>query len=160
MMDGAFEFLPQRAGMFGSDSRDQHWLSAIEQLGGDFDHLFRRFAGAKNDFGEIFAQRAVRVHLRKTEIGHRRGLKRVQHLSRAGFFPREIVPAIAAPRQLSWQDNASRNARCHARKPSVHGWINGLLDKPISPCRSSFIHQSNYPSIRSFNAARRAAVCR
>ena len=58
---------------------------------GYFDDLFRRFAAAENDFGETFAERAVCVHLREAEVGHRRGLERPQnlvaaHAARAELF--------------------------------------------------------------------------
>ena len=57
----------------------------------DFYHLLRRFARAENNFRKAFAQRAVHIHLRKTDVGHRRGLERLQdpvaaHAAGAEFF--------------------------------------------------------------------------
>ncbi len=117
VMDGAFEFFLQRAGVFGGDAGDEHWLSMLQQFGGDLDDLFRRLARAENHFGKIFAERAVRVHLRETEVGHGRGLKCAAEPFRAGFFRRGIAPAVALLRSLSSWHNASRNAGCHAGIP-------------------------------------------
>ena len=100
MVDGALEFLPQRAGVLGGDAGDEHRLAEFKQFGGDFDDLLRRLARAKNDFGEIFPQRAVRVHLRETEIDHRRGLER----------PQDLVPAHAARAKLFQQLNRLNNS--------------------------------------------------
>ena len=102
MMDGALEFFPQRAGVFGGDARDEHALPVFQKLGGDFDDLLRRLARAENDFGKIFAQRAVRVHLRKAEVGHRRGLEGAQ----------DLVAAHAAGAELFQQ--AGGFGSCHA----------------------------------------------
>ena len=98
-MDGALEFFLQRAGVLGGDAGDEHRLAVLQKFGGDFDDLFRRLARAKDHFGEILAQRAVRVHLREAEVGHGRGLKCAARPFRAGFFRREIAPAVA---RLRW----------------------------------------------------------
>ena len=63
----------------------------IEKLGGNFHNLLGRFAGAENHLWKTFAQRAMRVHLRKTDIGDWRGLERLQdfvtpHAAGAEFF--------------------------------------------------------------------------
>ena len=78
MMNRRLEFFAERAGMVIGDPGDQHRLFLLQKFGRDFDHLFRRLAGAKNDFGEIFAERAVHVHLGEPQIGHRCGLEGVQ----------------------------------------------------------------------------------
>ena len=125
-MDRALEFFAKRAGVFGGDPGDEHRLAERKKFGGDFDDLIRRLAGAKNDFGEVFPERAVRVHLCKAEVGHRRGLKGLQN-----FFPRDFSRA-----KLFQQ--LSRLASCHGvtmphetpvvtrenpgRYPSFHDW--------------------------------------
>jgi len=78
MENGFFEFFLQRAGVVGGDAGDEHLLAVVQKFGGDFNDLLRRLARAKYDFGEIFPQRAVRVHLREAEIGGRRGLEGAQ----------------------------------------------------------------------------------
>ena len=87
-MDGALVFFPQCAGMVRRDAGDEHDLSVVQQFAGDFDHLFGRLARTKDDFREIFSQRAVRVHLGETEVGHRGGLESAQH-----FFARDFSRA-------------------------------------------------------------------
>ena len=74
--------------MPGGDAGDEHLLPVLQQLGGDLHDLFRRLAGAKDDFGEILPERAVRVHPREAEVGHRRGLKCAQD-----FFARNCSGA-------------------------------------------------------------------
>ena len=91
MVDGGLEFFPQGVGMFGSDAGDEHRLAMIQKFGRDFDDLFRRLAGAKNHFGKIFPQRAVRVHLRETEVGHRRGLEGAENLCARDFPGAKLV---------------------------------------------------------------------
>jgi len=91
VVSGKLEFFAQRAGLGASDTRDEHARFGRQNIRGYFDDLFRRFAAAENDFGETFAERTVRVHLRETEVGDGRGLKRAQnlvaaHSARAEFF--------------------------------------------------------------------------
>ena len=90
-MNGAFEFLPERASMVGREARREDILLMIEELGGNFHNLLRRFACAENHLWETLAQRAMRVHLRKTNIRDWRGLKGLQdfiasHAAGAEFF--------------------------------------------------------------------------
>jgi len=90
-MNGALEFFAQHAGVTGANARHEHALLAFQKFSCDFDNLSGRFARAENDLGKPFAQRAVRVHLRKAEVGHRRGLECPQnpvttHAAGAEFF--------------------------------------------------------------------------
>jgi len=85
VMDGALEFFLQRAGVFGGDARDENLLAVFQKFGGNLYGLFRRLARAENDFGKIFPQRAMRVHLRETEISDRRGLEGAQDFFRRDF---------------------------------------------------------------------------
>jgi hypothetical protein len=80
------------------------------QLPGNFDDLSGRFAGPKNNLGKILAQGPVNIHLGKTEIGHRGGLKRredliardfagpkvIQQASRLGCYHRRTMPHQSA----------------------------------------------------------------
>ena len=93
-MDGAFEFFLERAGVFSRDARDEHRLSVFQKFRRDFDNLFRRLAGAENDFGEIFAERAVRVHLGKAEVSHRRGLEGAQDFFARNFSGAKLVQQL------------------------------------------------------------------
>src|ERR1019366_1741263 len=94
MMDGVPEFFLQRAGMFGRDARGQDGLTVRQKFRGDTDDLFRSFARTKSDFGEIFPERAVHVHLRKAEVGHRRGLEEVQNLFTRDFPGAKILEQL------------------------------------------------------------------
>ena len=105
VVDGAFEFFAQRAGVFGVDAGDEHPLFALQKFGGDFDDLLRRLARAENDFGKTLAQRAVRVHLRKAEVGHRRGLEGAQDLVAAHSARRGTFPAIEWLRSVVTSNN-------------------------------------------------------
>ena len=103
-MDGALEIFLQYADVFGGDARDENLLSVFEQFGRDLDDLFRRLAGTKNDFGKIFSQRAMRVHLRETEVGDRSGLEGAQD-----FFLRDFSGAKLF-------EQLGGLGRCHRRK--------------------------------------------
>src|SRR5258705_177222 len=46
----------------------------------NLQHLRRRLALGVDDFRKTFAQRAMGVELRETEVGHGRGLEGAQHL--------------------------------------------------------------------------------
>jgi hypothetical protein len=48
----------------------------LEDFSGNLYHLIASLSGAENHFREAAAQRAVRVHIRKSKVGHRRRLKR------------------------------------------------------------------------------------
>ena len=87
-MNGALEFFAQRAGMCVGDARDENARIGRQNFRGYFDNLLRRFAAAENDFGKTLAERAVRVHLRETEVGDGRGLKCAQD-----FFARNCSSA-------------------------------------------------------------------
>ena len=100
MVDGALEFFAQGAGMGIGDARDEHARFGCQDFGGDFDDLFRCFAGAENDLGKTLAEGAVRVHLRKAEVGDRRGLER----------PQDLVPAHFAGAELFQQLNRLGNS--------------------------------------------------
>ena len=121
VMDGALEFFAQGAGMAVGDARDEHALFGRQNFGGDFDHLFRRFARAENDFGKTFAQRAVRVHLRETEVGHRRGLKCAQDFVARTSFRRGIFPAVEWLQSVVTHDDlrCHRNARHWSRRKKL-----------------------------------------
>ena len=80
MVNRALEFFLQGPGVFGGDAGDEDPLLVRHEGCGDFHDLLGRFARAKNHFGETFPQRPVGVHLGETEVRHRGGLKRVQHL--------------------------------------------------------------------------------
>jgi len=83
-----------------SDTRDEHARFGGQDFRGNFDDLFRRFAAAENDFGETFAERAVRVHPREAEVGHRCGLER----------PQDLVAADSARAELFQQLNCFGNS--------------------------------------------------
>jgi len=111
VVNGAFEFLAKEAGVFDGDARDEDALFAFEELGGDFDDLFGCFAGAKNDFGKILAERAMRVHLGETEIYGGRRLESLQnlgpaHSARSEFFQQfrgfRCGHTANMPRGLRW----------------------------------------------------------
>ena len=51
-------------------------MIALDDLAGDADYLGGRFAGAENDFGKAFAQTTMGIHLRKSQVSHRRRLER------------------------------------------------------------------------------------
>ena len=91
MMDGALEFFAQRAGVFGVMRVTSTRLIVCQKFGGDFDDLLRRLARAKNHFGKTLAQGAMRVHLRKAEVGHRRGLKGLQDFLARNFSGAKLV---------------------------------------------------------------------
>ena len=78
MMHGKLEFPLQGPALLVRDAGDEHLLANLQKFGGDLDDLLRRLTRAKNDFGEIFTKRAVCVHLGKTQVGCRRGLKSVK----------------------------------------------------------------------------------
>jgi len=80
MMASALDFPAQQSGMSVRDSRDQNTLFSLKQFAGDFEHLLRCFACAKNHFRKAFAQCSVQIDLRKTQVSHRRSLKRSHHL--------------------------------------------------------------------------------
>ena len=91
MMNGMLEFFAQRAGVIAIDARHEHTLFLLQKFCRDFCDLLRRFTRAEYHLRETLAQRAVRVHLRKTKVGHRRGLERLQnpvaaHTAGAEFF--------------------------------------------------------------------------
>jgi len=94
MMDGELEFFLQRAGVLGGDAGDEHRLAVLQKFRRDFDNLLRRLARTEDHFGEILAERAVRVHLREAEVGHRRGLKRVQHLLHRNFSGAKLLQQL------------------------------------------------------------------
>ena len=109
VINGALELPAQPARMFGRDAGDQHALLALEQLGRDLHHLVRRLARAKDDLGEPLPQRAVRIHLRKAKVRHRRRLE----------LPQDFVPADAARSKLLQEFDCFRrgHARTLPRKP-------------------------------------------
>jgi hypothetical protein len=104
VVDGELEFFAQRAGMGVGDTRDEYARFRCQDFRGYFDDLFRRFAAAKNDFGETFAERAVRVHPREAEVGHRCGLER----------PQDLVAAHSACAELF--EKLDGFGGCHGRK--------------------------------------------
>ena len=71
--------LAQGAGVIGRDPRDQHSSIRFDDARRNLHHLIGRFARAINHLGETFAQGAMSVHLGKTKISHRSGLKSAQH---------------------------------------------------------------------------------
>lgn len=79
MVNGAFESLSERAGVFDGNSCDEHTMITLPDLGRDLDGLFGCLAAPKNNFREPFAQSAVCVHARESKIRHGRLLKGVQH---------------------------------------------------------------------------------
>ncbi len=79
MMNGAFEFFTQRAGVLAGDARDEDALFPLQQFGGYPDNLGRGFSRAKNHFRKPLAERAVGVHPGEAQVRHRRGLERAQH---------------------------------------------------------------------------------
>ena len=79
MVNGVLELPADEARVFDGDARNEDALFPREEFSGDFDNLTGRFAGAKNDFGKILAQRPMGVHLGKAEVGDGRGLEGAQH---------------------------------------------------------------------------------
>ena len=73
----------------------------FQQFRGDFDGLGGCFAGAKNYFGKILSQRAVHIHLRKTQIRHGRSLESVEN-----FFARNFSGAKSFQQAVGF-------GRCH-----------------------------------------------
>ena len=91
MINRVLEIFPQQPRMLRRDARREHILMMIEKFAGDFQHLLRRLASAKNHLGKTLAQRAMRIHLREPDIRNRRRLERFQylvtpHAARAEFF--------------------------------------------------------------------------
>ena len=75
-----FELSPNRFDMLGRNPRDEHALLPSDQLRGNRDDLFRRFARTEDNFGKAFAQGTMRVHLSKAEVRNRSSLKCTEHL--------------------------------------------------------------------------------
>jgi hypothetical protein len=94
MVDRQLEFFAERAGVFGRDARCQNPLAVFPELGRNLHDLFRRLAGAKDDFGKISPQRAVRVHLGKAEVGHRRGLECAQNMVAGNYSGVELFQQL------------------------------------------------------------------
>jgi len=112
MVTRAAEFSAQNTGVFGRDSSDQNALLVGEQLRGDADDLDGRLARAKNHLRKAFAQRPVRIHLRKTKVGNGRGLKGAQHL---------IAARAAGAKSL---EQLNRFGFCHISKmPEARGAV-------------------------------------
>ena len=108
-MNGAFELFAQRAGLTGVEARHKHPLFAFQKFCRDFDHLFRRFARPENDFRKTFAQRAVRIYLRKANVGQRGGLE----------SPQDLVAAHTTGAEFFQQLNGL--GRCHG-KFMIYDW--------------------------------------
>src|SRR5262249_24443745 len=111
------EFFPERTGMLRIDADDQDRLAELEKFVGDFDDLFGRLAGAKNNFWKIFAESAVRIHLGKSEISHQSSLKCLQDAFARNFSGAKLVQQASSLGCCHAKDNASANTRCHAGKP-------------------------------------------
>src|SRR6185437_179972 len=88
--------------MLWRDARRQHILMMLEKFAGDFQHLPRRLASAKNHLGKPFAQCAMRIHLREPDVRNRRRLERFQHL---------VTPHAA---RAEFFQELSRFSNCHA----------------------------------------------
>ena len=94
VVNGPLEFFAQRAGMCAGDARDEHARFGRQDFRGDFDDLFRRLAGAENDLGKTFPERAVGVHLGKAEVGHGRRLEGLQDLVAADSAGAELFQQL------------------------------------------------------------------
>jgi hypothetical protein len=94
-MNGTLEFFPQRPRLFRRDARDEDALFTFQKFAGDFQNLRGSFSRAENDFWKSLPQTAVRVHLRETEVGNRRGLECAQRLITADFAGAELVEQMA-----------------------------------------------------------------
>ena len=70
MMDSLLKFLFECLGVSGLDSRDEDAITLLENFAGDFDHLNRGFARAKNNLRKTLSQGAMLIHLRKAKIGN------------------------------------------------------------------------------------------
>ena len=90
MVNGVAELFAERAGVFGGDAGHEDALLPRHEFGSDFYDLHGRLARAEDDLRKTFAERTVRVHRRETEVGHRRGLKGVQHLIAADAAGAEL----------------------------------------------------------------------
>ena len=81
MINGFLELPSNRARLVFSDPRDEQALFSFENLAGDLGNLVGSLAFAINNLGEILAQRAMQVHLGKSQISQRRGLESTQNLA-------------------------------------------------------------------------------
>ena len=94
MVHGPLESSGTAARVLRPDASDQDALLALKELGGNLDHLRGRFAGAEDDLGKPFAQRAVRVHPGEAEVRHGRRLEFAQHLVAAGAARSKLLQEL------------------------------------------------------------------
>jgi hypothetical protein len=94
VMNGGFEFFPERFDMFRIDARDEQTFFARGNFRGDADNLLRRFSGGENDFGKTFAKGAMQIDFGIPEINHRRALKGVQDFFARNFPVAKLVQKL------------------------------------------------------------------
>jgi hypothetical protein len=86
MIDGLFEFAADGRSVGLGDARHQNSFVGLTYFRRDGGDLVGCFAFAKNDFGEVFAQRAVQIDFGKSEVPDWRGLESAQD-----FLPANVA---------------------------------------------------------------------
>ena len=125
MINGVLDSFSERPRVLGCYSGDQQAALVLQQFGGDSQYLVRRFAGAKDHFGEAFAERSMQVNLREAEIGHRRSLEGSQYLVAANAASAKFLEKFDGFLCGHGKESGMGKCRAKERKPRNRWWRAG-----------------------------------
>jgi hypothetical protein len=121
VVDRVLEFAADGLGVEGRDPGDEDWLFLLGELGSDPDDLLGGFTGTEDDFGKTLPQRAVRVHGRKAELSHRRGLEGAESMLERDLSGAELFQELSGLVGCHAAQVAMSEQRWSRAKPGVLG---------------------------------------